>query len=101
VGNIVQYRQNSGNCVDSKTLEGVIMELIDILNDDALAERVALDCHDPTHDSRWCGTCETRSAAIDNYQQAVLAEYNKQQNEHVNPDGTHDYKTGVPLPQGM
>jgi len=44
--------------------------------DDALAESVATDCHDPAHDPRWCATCEARKAAIDAYREKVEGESN-------------------------
>ena len=42
------------------------------LRDDALAERVACDCHAVGHDDRWCTTCEARLDWIEDYRRAVL-----------------------------
>ena len=44
---------------------------IAIINNDKLADAIAEDCHDPGHDIRWCGTCETREAAIFDYRESI------------------------------
>ena len=44
---------------------------IGIINNDKLADAIANDCHDPGHDIRWCGTCETREAAIFDYRESI------------------------------
>jgi hypothetical protein len=44
------------------------------LRDDALAARVAADCHDKAHDERWCPTCEARGAGIEAYRAALRGE---------------------------
>jgi hypothetical protein len=43
------------------------------LDDDALIERVARDCHDQNHDARWCPTCAARRDGIDSFVEAVKA----------------------------
>jgi len=45
--------------------------LLELLDDDDLAKRVAVDCHDPHHDDRWCPTCEARRDGIEAYQRAL------------------------------
>ena len=42
------------------------------IDDDALATRIANDCHDAAHDPRWCATCEAREAGIQEYREALL-----------------------------
>jgi hypothetical protein len=46
--------------------------LVRRLLDDGLAMRVGQACHDPAHDDRWCGTCEARRSAIEEYRLAVI-----------------------------
>ena len=45
-----------------------LQAIVDRLNDNDLADRVMVRCHDPAHDERWCGTGE----GIDAYRAAVL-----------------------------
>jgi hypothetical protein len=42
-----------------------------ILDDDALADSVAGRCNDPSHDPRYCPTCEARAAGIADYREAI------------------------------
>ena len=53
---------------ENKRLRKIAMRV----GDDGLAGRVATDCHDPSHDDRWCPTCEARGDGIEAFQFAVL-----------------------------
>jgi len=46
--------------------------LLEILQDDCLADHIAEDCHDPAHLAPCCPTCEARADGIDAYRAQVL-----------------------------
>ena len=48
-----------------------LRERLAALDDDALADRIAQDCHDKDHDDRWCQTCAARSDGIEAYREAL------------------------------
>ena len=61
------FQQTILSLIDRMPTEG----FTGIVNNDKLADAIAKDCHDPGHDIRWCGTCETREAAIFDYRESI------------------------------
>lgn len=54
-----------------KQLRAEIERLRAEIADDAMAYRIAFDCHDPDHDDRSYLTCRDRQAGIDEYRKAL------------------------------
>ena len=57
--------------VDMACLEAAI-------EDDDLAREIAGECHDKSHDIRWCPTCESRGNGIDAYRTMLLRIINEE-----------------------
>ncbi len=60
-----------GLCITCQDCHCRASAILSRLNDDGLAEEVAIDCHDPAHDPRWCPTCEARRDGIEDYRKRV------------------------------
>ena len=54
---------------------------LEVIKDDYLADKIAVDCHDKNHDDRWCPTCNARDIGIDEYRNAVNKEMELKEGE--------------------
>jgi len=49
----------------------LLRKRLEVIKDDYLADKIAVDCHDKYHDDRWCPTCNARDVGIMEDQQLV------------------------------
>ncbi len=60
--------------IKAEQAEQKLARAMEILADDELSDSTATKCNDPTHDPRWCPTCNARVDAIYDYREAIQKE---------------------------